>query len=101
MFAIGAQHAVQRKIDARLAEVRPEVISIVQDTLDQLKPTDPAPSGAIVKELSQRDYSLSFTLKPSPFGGPRWVAHATILFREEPVRVLPPIPLSRSTLDPR
>ncbi len=100
LFAIGAQHAVQRRIDARLAQVRPEVQSIVQDRLDRHGKSDMPPAIA-GQPLSQHDYSLNVDFKRSAFGGPRYFAHATILFRGEPVRVLPPIPLARSTLDPR
>jgi hypothetical protein len=100
LFAIGAQNAVQRRIDARLAQVRPEVRSIVQDTLDQHDKTD-LPPPIVERPLSQQDYALNVTFQRSAFGGPRYFAHATILFRGQPVRVLPPIPLARSTLDPR
>jgi len=100
LFAIGAQHAVQRRIDARLAQVRPEVMSIVQDTLDQHTQSD-LPPEITDRPLSQQDYSLNVRFRRSAFGGPRYFAHATILFRGEPVGVLPPLPLARSTLDPR
>lgn len=100
LFAIGAQEAVQRKVTARLAQVRPEIQSIVQDALDVQK-TGELPARIRGRELSQRGYSLDVEFAASPYGGPRVVAYAVILFQDKAVRVLPPIPLSRSTLDPR
>lgn len=100
LFAVGASESVQRKIDSRLAQVRPEVQEIVQDALDA-QPSGALPSKIKDRPLSRRDYSLNAEFLPSPFGGPRVVAHAVILFRGRPVRVLPPIMLSHSTLDPR
>lgn len=100
LFAIGAREAVDRKIEARLAQVRPEVQVIVQDALDAVD-SGKRPESIRERELSRPDYTLNVDFQPSPFGGPRWVAHAVILFRGDPIRVLPPIPLLRSTLDPR
>ncbi len=100
LFAVGAREAVDRRIEARLAQVRPEVQVIAQDALDAV-PSGSRPEPIKDLELSQRDYTLNVEFQPSPFGGPRWVAHAVILLRGDPVRVLPPIPLLRSTLDPR
>jgi prepilin-type N-terminal cleavage/methylation domain-containing protein len=100
LFAVGAREAVDRKIEARLAQVRPEVQVIVQDALDAVD-SGKRPASIRELDLSKRDYTLNVDFQPSPFGGPRWVAHAVILFRGAPVRVLPPIPLLRSTLDPR
>jgi prepilin-type N-terminal cleavage/methylation domain-containing protein len=98
LFAIGAQEAVNRKIEARLAQVRPEVEAIVQDAFDRHS-AGGAPRLARQK-LSREGYEVDVEFHPSPFGGPRVVAHAVILFRGTPVSVLPPIPLSRSTLNP-
>ena len=100
LFAIGAQHMVQRKIDARLTEVRPEVQVIVQDALDRRKAGE-SPEKITGLALRETDYSLDVDFQPSPFGGDRYVALAVISFRGTPVRVLPPIFLTRSTLDPR
>lgn len=100
LFAVGAREAVDRKIEARLAQVRPEVQVIVQDALDAVD-SEKRPESIRDLELSRRDYALNVDFQRSPFGGDRWVAHAVILFRGAPVRVLPPIPLLRSTLDPR
>ena len=89
LFAIGAQHMVQRKIDARLTQVRPEVQVIVQQALDGKKPGE-APEKITDLELPQRDFSLDVEFQPSPFGGDRYVALAVISFRGSPVRVLLP-----------
>ena len=100
LFAIGAQHMVQRKIDARLTQVRPEVQVIVQDAVDKTRAGEPPPKIANL-DLAQRDFSLDVEFQPSPFGGDRYVALAVISFRGSPVRVLPPMFLTRSTLDPQ
>lgn len=100
LFAIGAQEAVQRKVTARLAQVRPEVQSIVQDALDA-QSTGALPPRMAGHDLTPRGYTANVDFARSPYGGPRVVAYVVILFRGEPVQVLPPIPLSRSTLDPR
>ena len=100
LFAVGASEALQRKIDARLTEVRPEVQEIVQDAVDARRAGE-TPANIADRPLSRPDFTLDVEFRPSPYGGPRFVALAVILFRGQPVRVLPPIPLSRSTLDPR
>jgi len=100
LFAIGAREAMDRRIEARLAQVRPEVQSILQDQLDRAPPGK-GPADIEHKDLSRQDYTLDAKFQASPFGGARWIAHAVISFRGAPVRVLPPIPLLRSTLDPR
>ena len=100
LFAIGAQHMVQRKIDARLTQVRPQVQVIVQDALDATRSGE-APTKIANLDLAERDFSLDVEFQPSPFGGDRFVALAVISFRGSPVRVLPPMFLTRSTLDPQ
>lgn len=100
LFAIGAQEAVQRKVAARMAQVRPEALSIVQDALDKRK-TGELPPPIRDQKLSPRGYTMNVDFRPSRFGGPRVFAYVVILFRGEPLRVLPPLPLSPSTLDPR
>jgi len=99
LFALGAHDAVQRKLDARLAQVRPEVQARVQQRLDA------TPEGKDVppienEPLSQHEYSLRAEFHASSYGQHRVVAHAIILFRGRPVRVLPPIPLTRSVMSP-
>ncbi|MFV1959264.1 MAG: hypothetical protein ACC662_07610, partial [Planctomycetota bacterium] len=100
LFAIGAQQMMERRIDARLAQVRPEVESIVQDAYDAQK-AGALPPRITDQALSQPDFSLDVDFTASPFGGDRAVALAVIEFRGEPVRVLPPIFLTRSTLSPQ
>lgn len=100
LFAVGAHHMVQRRITARYAQVRSEVEVVLQDALDRAKPGElpPAIRGL---DLSEREYALDAEFRPSPFGGDRAVALAVVLFRGTPARVLPPVFLTRSTLDPR
>jgi len=101
LFAIGAREAVDRKVEARLAQVRPEVQVVVQDALDS-RERGKRPANIRDYELSRPDYTLNVDFQLSPFGGDeRWMAHAVIMWRGDPVRVLPPIPLLPSTYDPR
>ena len=103
LFALGAHEMVQRQIEARIARVTPEVLLLVQDHVDHLKP-DETPQPIKARDLSEPDYAVDVEFRPSPFGGPRFEAIATILFQGRPLwrgGVLPPIPVTRSTLDPR
>jgi prepilin-type N-terminal cleavage/methylation domain-containing protein len=103
LFALGTHHMLQRRVEEAVARVTPEVRVLVQDHIDILK-SDEAPSPIRARPLSRPDFSVDVNFSPSAFGGARYYAQAVILFRGEPVwrgGVLPPIPLSRSTLDPR
>ena len=70
LFAVGANEALQRKVDARLTEVRPEVQVILQDALDA-RPAGEIPVAIQDRALSRPDYTLDVEFRPSPFGGPR------------------------------
>ncbi len=101
LFVIGVHNQVERRIEKRLEEVRPEVMTIVQEAVDTLasdaKLTENTVKG---RPLSKRGYTVDVRWTPNPFGGPGWFAHAVILFRDEPVATLKPIPVTRSTLNP-
>lgn len=100
LFAIGVNRMVERRVEARLAEVRPEIDSILQTRVDLAKPGD-MPK-AITREepavLSRRGYSLAVEWRGNPFqNAPGYLAHAELLFRGQPVRRLI-IPIRRSFL---
>jgi prepilin-type N-terminal cleavage/methylation domain-containing protein len=99
LFAIGADALVQRRIDARLAQLRPQVETLAQDALDTQK-NDQPPAKISAYELDP-DYTVDVEFKQERGSNARLMAYAVIQFRGRPVRVLPPIPLTRSTLDPR
>lgn len=99
LFALGTQNLVQRKIEARIEQVRREAYAVLQDALDR-SPTGGLPSRIAEQPLSLPEFTLDAEFRPSPFGGDRAVALAVIRFRGTPVRALPPLPLTRSTLDP-
>jgi type II secretory pathway pseudopilin PulG len=102
LFAIGVNRMVQRRVDARLEQVRPEIDSILQAEVDRMKPGElPQP---ITPEkphpLSRRGYALAVNWRPSPWRTPGVMAHAYLLYQGQKVRTLV-IPLRRSYLDPR
>jgi hypothetical protein len=100
LFALGASEMVQRRIDRRVSQVWREVLVIAQDAVDRQDPGK-APEAIKAMPLSQPDLTVDVDFQPSPHGGPRWDALAVIRLRGQPVRALPPIPVARSTLDPR
>ncbi|MHC5012261.1 MAG: type IV pilus modification PilV family protein [Planctomycetota bacterium] len=100
LFAIGTHHVVERRIARRVAQVTPEVMTIVQDAVDAVAIDEPPPQ-IRGYELSQPDYTVDVDFDPTGFGGPRYHAKAVLLFRGQPVHAFPPIPISRSTFDPR
>jgi hypothetical protein len=103
LFALGAHEMVQRRVEARIARVTPEVVVLVHEHLDRLKP-DETPVPIKNHALSEPDYAVDVEFLPSTHGGPRFQAQATILYEGRPLwrgGVLPPMPLARSVLDPR
>ncbi len=77
LFVIGVHHQVERRIEKRLEEVRPEVMTIVQEAVDNLGPDAKLGDGAVKgRELSKRGYTVNVRWTANPFGGPGWFAHA-------------------------
>lgn len=98
LFAIGVDRMVDRRVEARFQQVRPEIDAILQTRVDAAAPGElPA---EIVRDqavpLSRRGYSLAAKFNASPFkGAPGYLATVELLFRGQPVkREL--IPLRRS-----
>lgn len=100
LFAIGVNHQIQRRIDARLEQVRPEIRGVIQSAVDQAAPGG-VPEAIQAHKLSRPGYALRVSWGADPFGGTTVVAHAKLVYRGEVVRVIPPIPVQRATLDPR
>jgi type II secretory pathway pseudopilin PulG len=101
LFAIGVNRMVQRRVDARLEQVRPEIDSILQAEVDRAKPGQlpEAISPQQARPLSRRGYALAVTWRSSPFDTPGVMAHADLLYQGQKVRSLI-VPLRRSYLDP-
>jgi prepilin-type N-terminal cleavage/methylation domain-containing protein len=100
LFTIGVNRMVDRRVEARLAEVRPEIDSILQARVDLARPGEmPAAfTRAEPVPLSRRGYALAVEWHANPFeNAPGYLAHAELLFRGEPVRRLI-IPIRRSFL---
>jgi hypothetical protein len=102
LFAIGVNRMVQRRVDARLSQVRPEIDSILQSKVDLAK-GDTMPASVTREQaepLSRRGYALAVEWRSSPFETPGYFAHVELLFQGEPVRRLL-IPIRRSFINPR
>jgi prepilin-type N-terminal cleavage/methylation domain-containing protein len=101
LFAMGTKSLIQRKVEAQADEVRREVYVLLQDALDA-EDVGNLPSKEQMTDvpLSAPDFTFTANFRPSPFGGDRAVALAVLKYRGTPVRALPPIPLTRSTLTP-
>ncbi|MDA1194623.1 MAG: prepilin-type N-terminal cleavage/methylation domain-containing protein [Planctomycetota bacterium] len=101
LFAIGVDRMVDRRVEARFQQVRPEIDAILQAHLDQSRAGDlpPAIPHTEAIPLSRRGYSLAATFKVSPFqGAPGFVAVVELLFQGQPVkREL--LPLRQSYVD--
>ncbi len=98
LFAIGVDRMVDRRVEARFQQVRPEIDAILQAQVDS------ASSGELPPEitrdqavpLSRRGYSLAAKFNGSPFqGAPGYLATVELLFRGQPVK-REIIPLRRS-----
>lgn len=98
LFAVGVDRMVDRRVEARFQQVRPEIDAILQAQVDGAKAGE-LPLEISRKEavpLSRRGYSLAAKFNGSPFkGAPGYLATVELLFRGQPVkREL--IPLRRS-----
>jgi hypothetical protein len=105
LFAVGVNDLVQRRIDAKLEIVRPEVRTRIQDWVDRTPPGKdpenmPPKDGDPNVALSQPGWSFRARFAPSGFGRSGWLAKTVIYLNDRPTRVLPPIPVVRSTIDP-
>ena len=100
LFAVGVDRMVDRRVEARYQQVRPEIDAILQTRIDSTKPGDlpVAIKRSKPVRLSRRGYSLAAEFKVSPFrGAPGYLATIEMLFQGQPVkREL--IPLRRSFL---
>ncbi len=98
LFAVGVDRMVDRRIEARFQQVRPEIDAILQSRVDSAKPgespEDISRENAVL--LSRRGYTLAAEFRSSPFqGAPGYLATVELLFRGQPVkREL--VPLRRS-----
>jgi prepilin-type N-terminal cleavage/methylation domain-containing protein len=102
LFTLGVNRMVDRRVDARLIQVRPEIDSILQTLVDT---SDPSKMPAdVVKEnaipLSQRGYALTVTWKGNPFDGPQYWAQVQLLYTGKIVRLFS-VPITRNFLTPK
>lgn len=102
LFALGVQNLAQRRAQDALRRLSPEVLVICQQEVDRSAgvPKDRDPAGRKVYPLSMKDYDVQIEWIPSPSKGPGITALAAVRHNGVVVSTLPPIALSRSTLDP-
>jgi prepilin-type N-terminal cleavage/methylation domain-containing protein len=102
LFAIGVDHQVQRRIEARLQMVLPEIETLAQETVDSWSPDKPQVDAKVEKALSVRNFSVRLRFEPvhDHFPGPGFVAWADLLYQGNVVRKVGPLPVVRSTVDP-
>ncbi len=102
LFTIGVIHQTERRIEQRVLQVTPEIMTFVQEEVDK------APPGRLPKDVKEHPLSL-----PGYTVDVRWsgntmagesaagvFAHARLRYRGNPLRTLKPIARTRSTLDP-
>jgi prepilin-type N-terminal cleavage/methylation domain-containing protein len=106
LFALGVNDLVQRRIESKLQQVRTEISGIVQTAVDKRAAGDipdsiPAKSEEAPFPLSQPGFGVRIEFERNPFGGSGVHARAVVYYQGRPVKVLPPIPVVRSTIDPQ
>lgn len=105
LFAVGVADLMRRQVDSRLDQVRTEVSTMAQAAVDRVAPGEipaaiPPRSEDPPVPLSQPGFGVRLEFARSELG-PGLMASAWIYYQGRPARTLPPIPLTRSTLDPR
>jgi len=104
LFSIGVFHQTERRIEQRVLQVTPEITTIVQEELDKIPPGR-MPTAVKARVLSVRGYTVDVKWTANPLVDQQFVAgvmaHAILRYRGNAVRTLKPIPVTRSTLDPR
>jgi Tfp pilus assembly protein PilV len=106
LFALVVDSLVQRQIKPRLEQVRTEVQTMAQEAVD-LKPPGalpaPIPSAANEppKNLSLPGFGVRIEFTRSTATSTGVLAKSVVYFQGRPVATIPPIPLVRSTVDPR
>lgn len=105
LFSIGVWHQTERRLEARVLQVTPEIVTIVTEEVDNAAPGR-MPSAIKGRSLSIPGYTVDVKWTAKSFvedsaSASGVFAHSVLKFRGQPVRTLMPIPLTRSTLDPR
>lgn len=103
LFAIGVDHQIQRRISARVEMVRPEIETLVQQTVDGWPVGQPPPSRTVEAPLSVRGFSVRLRFEPNEtrFGGPGYIAWADLLRDGNRLRTIGPFPAVRATTSAR
>ena len=99
LFTLGVDAQVRRRVEARQAQVRPEIEAILQAAVDGTKPGG-VPEAIRARPLSVPGYALDvdWTVHNGPAQTP--VAFPFLLYRGQRVRPLGPHPIHRTLLDP-
>lgn len=99
LFTLGVEAQTRRRVEARQAQVRPEIDAILQAAVDGAKPGNP-PQPLVGVGLSVPGYTLDveWTVDEGPSQTP--VAFPFLVYRGQRVRALGPHPVQRSLFDP-
>ena len=98
--SLGVRAQMQRRINAREVQVRPEVQVILQEAVNAARPGAVPQPNPSTHKLSLPDYGLEVEWRPDPFGGSTPVALAYLTYRGERVKTIGPKPVRRATIDP-
>lgn len=99
LFSVGVHHQVQRRVEERVAKLRPEVETFVQQAVDTA-PLGEKPKNLKETQLSQPGYTMDVVWTAKAHGS-GYNATVTIRAGGTPMKTLGPLPVTRSTLDPR
>lgn len=99
LFSVGVHHQVQRRVEERVAKLRPEVETFVQQAVDTA-PLGEKPKNLKETPLSQPGYTMDVVWTAKTHGS-GYNATVTIRAGGAPMKTLGPLPVTRSTLDPR
>jgi prepilin-type N-terminal cleavage/methylation domain-containing protein len=99
LFTLGVDAQIRRRVDARQAQVRPEIEALLQAAVDGTKPGG-APAVLRAQPLSVPGYALDvdWAMDEGPSRTP--IAFPFLLYRGQRVRALGPHPVQRTLLDP-
>lgn len=99
LFTLGVDAQIRRRVDARQAQVRPEIEALLQASVDATKQGG-VPAAVRAAPLSVPGYALDvdWTVDPGPSQTP--VAFPFLVYRGQRVRALGPHPVQRTLLDP-
>ena len=99
LFTLGVDAQIRRRVEARQAQVRPEIDAILQAAVDGAKPgVAPTPLKGVGLSVPGYSLDVDWTVDEGPSQTP--IAFPFLVYRGERVRALGPHPVQRSLFDP-